>query len=85
MSLTILEKTGNILALEERPTKLVQLKSRDETIVCSAINSQGTWIAYSDQQRIRMFNLQLVSIFLDDTIQFTRTYFHLISTVNLNS
>ena len=44
-----------------KPTKLVQLKSRSETIVCSALHPEGTWVAYCDQESFRMFSLQVVS------------------------
>ena len=55
------DKTGEMLPLMSQPTKLVQLKSRSDTIVCSAIHPEGTWVAYCDQKSFRMFSLQVVS------------------------
>ena len=58
------ETDGHILGLSEKCVKVVELTSRNnEHIVCAAMSACGTWLAYSDSQRLRIFrlNLQLVS------------------------
>lgn len=51
---------GEILPLQSNPVKLVQLKNKsDEPIVCFTVSSHGNFIALSDQNCIRAYNLIL--------------------------
>ncbi|KAK7505273.1 hypothetical protein BaRGS_00003435 [Batillaria attramentaria] len=54
---------GEILSLRSKPLKLLQLKARPgETIVCSAISPDGTVVAFSDQEKIRVHKLTLTDL-----------------------
>lgn len=54
---------GDILPLCSKPLKLLQLKARQgETIVCSAVSPDGSVIAFSDQEKIRVHRLTLIDV-----------------------
>lgn len=58
------DKSGDILPLSSKQIKLLQLKTKDcETIVCSAISRKAKYIAYSDQETIKLYSLTLVTKF----------------------
>ncbi|XP_072014149.1 U3 small nucleolar RNA-associated protein 4 homolog [Amphiura filiformis] len=53
---------GDQLPLAEKPIKILQLKIKgSDHIVCSAISRCGTWLAYSDVDKVRLYNLILSS------------------------
>ncbi|XP_064599137.1 U3 small nucleolar RNA-associated protein 4 homolog isoform X2 [Liolophura sinensis] len=54
------DRHGEVLPLREGPTKLLQLMTKNSNrIVCFAISSDGKWLAYSDQERMRLYCLSL--------------------------
>lgn len=54
------DKSGDILPLMSKPLKLVQLKTKDsERIVCCAINRKAEYLAYSDQDTVKIYALSV--------------------------
>lgn len=53
-------KSGDILPLKSNPIKLVQLKTKDsERIVCCAISKNAEYLAYSDQDTVKIYSLSV--------------------------
>lgn len=58
---SVSDVNGDILQLHSKPLKLLELSARKgEVIVCSTVSSDGTIIAFSDQDKIRVHKLTLV-------------------------
>ena len=56
---------GEILPLRSQQLQLLQLKARSgERIACSTISRDGSVIAFSDQEKLRVHKLSIVSILL---------------------
>lgn len=54
------DEDGKVLPLSEKPVKLLELRAKGmEQIVCSTISSCGTWVAYSDVEKIRFYHITL--------------------------
>ncbi|XP_041375893.1 U3 small nucleolar RNA-associated protein 4 homolog [Gigantopelta aegis] len=54
------DKNGEILSLKSKPVKLVQLLARTGScIVCSAISSDGRYVAYSDEKGVRLYTMSM--------------------------
>ena len=60
--LSFADVNGDILPLRSAQLKLLQLKARQgERIACSAISQDGSIVAFSDQEKIRVHKVALVS------------------------
>ncbi|KAK2164344.1 hypothetical protein LSH36_65g04031 [Paralvinella palmiformis] len=54
------DKNGENLPLQTNPLKLLHLKAHNEEyIVCSALSQDSTWLAYSDQYKLRLFQIEI--------------------------
>ncbi|XP_033117564.1 U3 small nucleolar RNA-associated protein 4 homolog isoform X2 [Anneissia japonica] len=53
-------KDGESLPVSERPIKILDIQTKGvEQIVCSSISKDGSWIAYSDVDKVKLFHLSL--------------------------
>ncbi|XP_077982940.1 U3 small nucleolar RNA-associated protein 4 homolog [Glandiceps talaboti] len=56
-------KDGEVLPLVSNPVKLLQLQAKGtDHIVCSAISKCGCWVAYSDANKVRMYNITMETL-----------------------
>ncbi|XP_023334563.1 U3 small nucleolar RNA-associated protein 4 homolog, partial [Eurytemora carolleeae] len=49
---------GSNLPLSREPVKLIQIKSKDDPIICSTISRDARWLAYCTLNTIRVFKLE---------------------------